>query len=175
MNPGSITSLQRKTKLQQNISFSFEKFGSHLELSADDQTLLQEARNATALAYAPYSQFKVGAAAKLSDHSIILGSNQENASYGATISAERVLLSTISSMAPHAHIITLAISYKTLHGTDANPISPCGICRQALLEHEMRHKTQFRIILSGQTASVWILNNASSLLPLAFSSDNLIE
>ena len=154
-------------------TINIEKFTSDKELVADDAALLARARQATKLAYAPYSNFYVGSAAKLTNGEIIVGSNQENVSYGATVCAERVLLASLSTIYPKETIQTLAVS--TLkHNSDNNkPVSPCGICRQVLLEHENLAKHKIRIIMSGQEGEVWIVDSASSLLPLAFTEKDL--
>ena len=156
--------------MKQTITTVIEQLDSDSELSAADLDLLNQARATTKLAYAPYSNFNVGAAAKLSNGNVVLGSNQENASYGATICAERVLLASLSVTHTGEHIATIAISYNNINGLSDKPISPCGICRQSLLEHEMNSKHQLRIIMSGLSGKIWIVNGAVSLLPLGFSS-----
>src|SRR6476659_11135712 len=97
---------------QKKFEFSFEVYAGIDELNADDQQLLIEARNITDKAYAPYSNFHVGAAAKLSNNKIVTGTNQENASYPVGICAERVLLSAVSAIHPGTAIETMAVSYQ---------------------------------------------------------------
>jgi cytidine deaminase len=157
----------------QQYNFSFEVYNSVEALSEPDSLLLQKARTITAQAYAPYSQFKVGAAAKLANGQIVTGTNQENASYPTGICAERVLLSAIASLFPNMAINTIAISYNNTNGQSNHPISPCGICRQSLTEYEQRVKQPIRIILSGMEGEVYIIQKASQLLPLFFGSDDL--
>ena len=123
---------------RQKFEFSFEVFENIDELDQQDQQLLIEARRATQNAYAPYSNFHVGAAAKLSNGQIITGSNQENASFPVGICAERVLLSAASSLHPNAAIETMAVSYQCETIKSNHPISPCGMCRQSLQEFESR-------------------------------------
>lgn len=159
--------------MQETINLNIHKFASVEALSASDQNLLKSAQDATNLSYAPYSKFRVGAAALLSNGEIVLGSNQENVSYGGTICAERTLLGVVATLAPKEHILTIAISYRNENGSDNTPISPCGICRQSLLEHQNQHKCTLRIIMSGRTGEVWILDDAAKLLPLAFSENDL--
>lgn len=159
--------------MKQTITTVIEQLDTDDELSAADLELLNQARSATQLAYAPYSNFKVGAAARLSGGGVVLGSNQENASYGATICAERVLLASLSVTHPSEHVTTIAISYNNIDGLNSKPISPCGICRQSLLEHEINHRHQLRIIMSGLNGKVWIVDSATSLLPLGFSRLNM--
>src|SRR6266852_5256373 len=119
-------------------TFSFEVYDSDQELSSTDASLLKEARLATQKAYAPYSHFRVGAAARLLNGEIVSGANQENAAFPAGLCAEGVLLATASSLYPGIGIDTLAVSYVNDRGTSDRPISPCGICRQSLQEFEQR-------------------------------------
>jgi cytidine deaminase len=158
-------------------SFSYEEYASIDELAEADKLLLQKARDNTKNAYAPYSNFFVSAITALADGNVVASTNQENASYPVGICAERALLSTVSSLKPNAVINTIAIAY---HNTNADtssnqPVSPCGMCRQALKEYEERVKHPIRLILSGMEGHVFIVEKASQLLPLGFSSDNLFK
>jgi cytidine deaminase len=158
---------------EQKFEFSFEVYDSIDELNVDDRQLLIEARNVTDKAYAPYSNFLVGAAAKLSDDEIVTGTNQENASYPVGICAERVLLSAVSSLHPGIAIETMAVSYQSKKIKSDHPISPCGMCRQALQEFEGRAGKPIRLVLGGMEGKVFVIKSASQLLPLAFSSEEL--
>lgn len=154
-------------------SFSFEVYDSIEELPEEDAWLLNEAREVTQHAYAPYSHFHVGAVAKLSNGEIVAGSNQENASFPVGLCAERVLLASASSLYPKVPIESMAISYQAANGDSDHPISPCGICRQSLQEFEMRVKHPIRLILGGMEGKIYVIPKASSLLPLAFTSEEL--
>ena len=158
---------------KQKVEFSFEVYDNIDELTADDQQLLNTAREVTKKAYAPYSNFHVGAAAKLSNGKIITGSNQENASFPVGICAERVLLSAASSLYPDTSMETLAVSYQSNVVKRAHPISPCGMCRQALQEFELRGGKAIRLILGGMEGKIYVINSATQLLPLAFTSEEL--
>ncbi len=153
--------------------FDFKIYDSIEDLAKEDADLLKEARKATQSAYAPYSNFKVGAFAKLVNGESISGTNQENASYPAGICAERTLMSTASVLYPNVGIKTIAISYNNLNGKSDQPISPCGICRQSFVEFQQRTKTSIRIIMSGMEGKIQVIENASNLLPLSFSSDDM--
>jgi cytidine deaminase len=144
-------------------------------LSAEDKDLLLRARSATKNAYAPYSGFFVSAVAKLKDNSIFHGTNQENASFPAGLCAERVLLATISASQSNAQIETIAISYDSNNVPTDNPLAPCGICRQSLIEYEARFKCQVRLLLSGQTGQIFEIKSVSDLLPFAFRPKNLLQ
>ncbi len=156
--------------IKKDIPFSLEVYADAAELTDSDRHLLEQARAATAQAYAPYSNFKVGAAAILTDGTIVTGTNQENASYPVGICAERVLLSAVASQFGGAGIAAMAISYNNLKGESGSPISPCGICRQSLAEYEDRTHQPIKIILGGLKGEVYVIEKAHYLLPLTFTS-----
>lgn len=159
---------------ESKIEFSYEVYDDITELREKDAWLLKEARVVTEQAYAPYSNFHVGAVAMLENGEVVAGTNQENASYPVGICAERVLLGSVATLHPRIAIETIAISYNSETVKSDHPISPCGMCRQALLEYETRVKQPIRLILSGQEGKVFIIKNASQLLPFAFTSSELI-
>jgi cytidine deaminase len=153
--------------------FNYKVYDSIEELPEDQQWLLQEARGVTELAYAPYSHFQVGAVAKLANGEIVAGSNQENASFPVGLCAERVLLASISSLFPKVSVETIAISYKGEGHPSDHPISPCGICRQSLQEFESRVDHPIQLVLGGLSGPVYVIDSATLLLPLAFTSEEL--
>lgn len=155
-------------------NFSFQVYASINELTQQDAALLTKARAATANAYAPYSHFNVGTAALLGNGKIVTGTNQENASYPVGICAERTLLSTVANVFPGAGIVTMAISYFNSNGNSATPVAPCGMCRQALTEYENRTQQSIRLILSGMSGEIFIIENAGQLLPFSFSKNDLL-
>ena len=157
----------------EEVKFSILLYDSIDELNDEDAMLLREARNVTQFAYAPYSNFKVGAFAKLVNGKTVSGTNQENASFPAGICAERTLLSTASSLFPGVGVDTIAISYNNLNGKSDRPVSPCGICRQSLVEFQDRTKKQIRIMLSGMEGKIQVIENAKDLLPLVFGADDM--
>lgn len=159
--------------MEHKYEFQYEVFNDISELSEDDAWLLTEAREVTEQAYAPYSNFYVGAVAILENGEVVAGTNQENASYPVGICAERVLLGSVATIHPDVPIKTIAISYNSEEVKSDHPISPCGMCRQALLEYETRTKKPIRLILSGQEGKVYIIKTARFLLPFAFTSDEL--
>ena len=141
---------------KEELKFTIEVYDSSDELKEDDAFLLSEARSVTQFAYAPYSNFQVGAVAKLVNGEIVSGTNQENASYPAGICAERSLLSAAASNHPGIAIETMAVTYNNLKGDSDTPVSPCGICRQSLSEFQNRFQKPIRIILSGMNGKVQI-------------------
>ena len=154
---------------QKSVSFSFQQYDSLEDLPESFQKLLAAAKNATHQSYAPYSGFRVGAAALIENGEIVAGSNQENASLPVGLCAERVTLSAASSAFPDKKIIALAISAFDAAKNVDHPVSPCGLCRQSLLEYEHRFKNPISIILQGMSGPVYVIPSASSLLPLAFT------
>src|SRR4029079_3945226 len=116
---------------ENKFEFNYKVFESIDELPEDQRRLLKEARQVTENAYAPYSNFQVGAVARLVNGEMVTGSNQENASFPVGLCAERVLLATVSSQYPRVPIDAIAVSYKSEEHKSDHPISPCGICRQS--------------------------------------------
>jgi cytidine deaminase len=160
--------------MEQKFEFAYEVYNDIKELKKEDAELLTKARTVTKNAYAPYSNFYVGAVAKLSNGEIVSGTNQENASFPVGICAERVLLGNAATLFPGVAIDTLAISYDSKEVKSDHPISPCGMCRQSLLEYETRTDKPIRLILAGQEGKIYVVNTVKFLLPFAFTSDELI-
>jgi cytidine deaminase len=160
---------------KQDYHFAYEVYDSISDLSEEDKWLLDEAREVTQHAYAPYSRFQVGAVAKLSNGEIVAGSNQENASFPAGLCAERVVLASVSSLYPKVPIEKMAISYFNNNGESNHPISPCGICRQALQEFTQKTSMPIRLILGGMHGKVYIIPDATMLLPLSFTAEDLLK
>ena len=155
-------------------SFSYEVFNSIEDLNKEDAWLLQHAKETSKAAYAPYSNFQVGAAARLLNGEIVKGTNQENAAYPVGLCAERVLLSTASTLYPQVPVESIAISYRSSKVKSDHPITPCGICRQSLQEYEQRLHNPIRLILGGMEGKVIIIEKASLLLPLSFTASDLL-
>lgn len=159
---------------EHKFEFQYEVYNDINELTKEDAELLTKARTVTKQAYAPYSNFFVGAVAKLNNGETVAGTNQENASYPVGICAERVLLGNAATLYPNVSIDTLAISYDSKEVPSDHPISPCGMCRQALLEYETRTEKPIRMILAGQEGKVYIVKTVRYLLPFAFDSSELM-
>lgn len=153
--------------------FSFEEYENIDELGQIEAALLKVARKLTGNAYAPYSQFLVGAVARLTNGEIITGTNQENASFPVGLCAERALLASAATLFPDVPIEMMAISFRSLNGESNHPISPCGMCRQAMQEFEERTNSPIRLVLGGQDGKVIVIESSSMLLPLAFTGREL--
>ena len=142
------------------------------ELPDADRLLLSEARKITKLAYAPYSGFHVGAAVLLGNGKIFTGNNQENSAYPSGLCAERVALFYANANHPESEVKSIAVSAAKNGILVDDSVKPCGSCRQALAETEVRFGQPIRIILDGQD-SILVLNGVESLLPLSFSKKAL--
>lgn len=143
------------------------------ELSTDDRSLVDAARQATKSSYAPYSHFNVGAAVRLAGGEIVCGSNQENAAYPSGLCAERTALFSAGASHPDEAIEAMAIAARNQDGELTRPISPCGACRQVMLETETRFSSAMRIILYGAECCYIIEGGAKELLPISFDADFL--
>jgi len=141
----------------------------HDELNTADRHLVEVAVKATERSYAPYSHFNVGAAILLDNGEIVPGSNQENAAFPSGTCAERTAAYWAHSTYPDARMKAIAIAARGTDGEQlATPVSPCGACRQALLEYETLAGAPVRVLLVGR-GSVYVLPSVKSLLPLAFT------
>lgn len=137
------------------------------ELQTSDEELVRCAMKATYHSYSEYSHFCVGAALRLDDGRIVIGANQENAAFSATLCAERSAIFAAQAQYPDHHIEALAIAARNENGFLADPISPCGECRQVMLGIEDRYKKSMRLLLYG-TKFVYCVERAANLLPLSF-------
>lgn len=143
------------------------------ELPKADIELVERAKEMTATSYSPYSHFCVGAALLLEDGQVFTGSNQENAVFPVGLCAERTTYFAAAANAPSVPPVTLAIAARNAGGFLSRPVTPCGSCRQALLEAETRFGKPIRILLYG-TEGVYVVPNVRSLLPLTFDGSELV-
>lgn len=137
------------------------------ELSEEDRQLVEKAVEATNNAYAKYSNFRVGAAVRLENGLLMKGANQENAAFPVTLCAERTAIFAAQANYPEQPITAIAIAAKNENGLLSEPITPCGSCRQVMLEIEDRYKRPLRILLYGQNG-VYIVDTVKDLMPLSF-------
>lgn len=150
---------------------AYERYEQIEALSTSDQELFQAALDARERAYAPYSSYRVGAALQLGDGRIVSGNNQENAAYPSGLCAERVALFHAKSQEPDAHIQTLLVVTQADGLPD--PASPCGSCRQVMVEYESLQDAPMRIILADTSGRSLHIQRASDLLPFCFTCEQL--
>ncbi len=158
---------------KQKISFDLTIFDDLQELSAEHQKLMLSAIDARINAYAPYSSFQVGAAIQLANGEIVTGSNQENASYPSGLCAERVAIFYAGAKFPNVPIQAIAISATSLNHVVDKPAAPCGNCRQAISEYEIKQEQPIAILMMGETGQILKCNALADILPLAFNSSFL--
>ena len=142
------------------------------ELPEEERELVNTAIKATDNAYADYSHFYVGAALRLSDGTVVIGANQENAAYPSGLCAARTAIFAAQANHPDKHITCLAIAARNDNGLLKSPITPCGACRQVIVGVEDRYKKPIKIMLYG-TDGVYCLESARDLMPLSFIDDSM--
>ncbi len=138
------------------------------KLPEDVQRLMAEAHIIRLKAYAPYSNFLVGAALLLDTGDIVSGNNQENASYPSGLCAERTAIYYAGAQYPDSKILKMALTAGSAKSQTATPIPPCGACRQAIAEYEVKQDAPIEIYFMGVTGKVAKSNSLSDLLPLIF-------
>lgn len=154
--------------MEKKLTIEYTQLSDWKDLKFSDQQLVREAERVLKTAYAPYSKFSVGASVLLSNGEIITGSNQENIAYPSGLCAERVALFYAGSNFPNEKVETLCVVAKGDLVDVETILSPCGGCRQVMVETESRQEKTYRVIMVSQNGSVVIFNSATELLPLAF-------
>ncbi|MBT3174080.1 MAG: cytidine deaminase [Lentimicrobiaceae bacterium] len=158
---------------EKEVVIKYGEYQNKEDLGVEDSKLVLSANEATNNSYAPYSDFKVGAAILLDNGEIIKGTNQENSAYPSGLCAERVAIFFANSQFPDAVIKSIAIASQTDRFESDEPISPCGSCRQVISEAENRQKSKIRVIMSGNKCVTRIVEGIENLLPFGFQEDKL--
>jgi cytidine deaminase len=158
---------------KRHVGFDLIVYSSVQELAPEDLSLLQKAREVREGAYAPYSGFKVGAALLLESGEVVVGSNQENASFPSGLCAERVAVFQAGARFPDTPIKCIAITASGRVAKLSIPAAPCGNCRQSLLEYETRQGFPIRILMQGEAGAIYECPSVASLLPLGFDGSFL--
>lgn len=155
------------------IESKFIVYDSLKETSKGVQDLMLKAIQVRDNAYAPYSKFNVGAALLLENGVVITGSNQENASYPSGLCAERTAIYYAGAQYPDIKILEIAISATSKNTPTKDPIPPCGACRQAISEYEVKQNTPISIYFMGESGKVVKSNSLANLLPWVFDKSVL--
>ncbi len=158
---------------KKKISFELLVFDSVEELSSEDRRLMQTAVEARKNAYAPYSNFQVGAALLLENGEVVIGNNQENASYPSGLCAERVAIFQAGAKYPGIVMKSIAISAASANCKVDRPAAPCGNCRQSISEYEVKQERPIQLLMMGETGEVLKCSSVADILPLAFNSSFL--
>ena len=155
------------------ISSSFILYQNSRELSEVENELLQKAIEARTNAYAPYSKFFVGASVLMDDGSVFTGNNQENAAYPSGVCAERVAIWTAMSQLPHGKIKKIFITAASSKTEVNKPVAPCGSCRQAIAEYEIKQETDIEVFFTGKSGKIIKAHSIKDLLPWLFDKSLL--
>ena len=155
------------------IESSFTVYDSLDETSVEVQELMHKAIKVRDNAYAPYSKFNVGAALLLENGEVITGSNQENASYPSGLCAERTAIYYAGAQYPNVRILEMAITATSKKTPTTNPIPPCGACRQAISEYEVKQDKPIVIYFMGESGKVIKSDSLANLFPLVFDKSVL--
>lgn len=142
------------------------------QLPIASQQVLMKARKVSEHAYAPYSDFHVGAAIRLESGEIIQASNQENVSFPVGVCAERLVLGYAGANYPDLAVEELAIVAKRKGDSVWASVSPCGLCRQAINETEMRYQKEISILVQNPDGSILRFKGIKNLLPFTFKDLN---
>lgn len=156
-----------------SLNANIEVYSGIKELNKADKALLKAAKKSLKDAYAPYSKFKVGAALRLKNGKVVIGSNQENASFPLTLCAERVAIFAAAAKYPTEAVEAIAITATSGSQVLDKPVTPCGSCRQVISESEYRFKQDIRVILHGEKGEVYVLHSIKDILPLTFDANFL--
>lgn len=156
--------------MEKNLTIQFYEFDSWKSLSHSDRELVEKAYQISQNAYAPYSEFHVGASIRMENGEVLTGSNQENIAYPSGLCAERVVLFFAGSQFPNTKIETICVVAKGDLLPFDKILSPCGACRQVMLETEIRQTAPMRVILVSQNEKTLVFKNVKDLLPFAFGT-----
>ena len=153
--------------------FTYQVFQHLEEIPGEDREVLEQAVEAREKAYAPYSEFLVGASIRLKNGRIIAANNQENAAYPSGMCAERTAIYMAGATYPSEKIEMIAISSRSKNHPTTAPNASCGACRQAMLEYELNQESPIRIYFFGEQGEIWCVNSLRDLIPLFFDSKAL--
>ncbi|MFO7825895.1 MAG: cytidine deaminase [Cyclobacterium sp.] len=141
-------------------------------LDAIRLNLLQLANKAAALAYAPYSHFRVGAAVILEDGQTFWANNQENICFPVGVCAERILLGYTHANFPDLKPEILLITAKTPDNSSSATVTPCGLCRQSISEYERKFNSPIEILMNRPDGTLLRAYGIQNLLPFQFDDLN---
>lgn len=165
--------------LHKQLSIDYSVFDTIDELALDEQELVRAAHKATSTSYSPYSNFEVGSAVQLQDGSILTGSNQENASYGLAVCAERTALFAAGIQGEKDSVRKIAIVAHMANTPDTQqrtqPVAPCGACRQVIKEYEDLSGQPMIILCAAWNGKIFRFEGIDPLLPLPFGPSDFID
>lgn len=159
-------------RVSQQINIAFELLDDASTLPVDEQSLLEAAMEASKGAYVPYSHFKVGCAVLLASGEVMTGNNQENPAFPSSLCAERTVLYYVGSQQKGDQLRKIAIRADSFDKPILSPVTPCGACRQVMLEYERQSGQPLVVLMQGKEGQILKLKGvAASLLPFGFDID----
>ena len=151
------------------LDISYQEYTSLEEMQPEDRSLALAAIDAMKGAYAPYSNFCVGAAVRLEDGTVVTGANQENAAFPSGLCAERTAMFSAGAAFPDKAMVSIAVAGGTAGALDPEPASPCGACRQVMAQYQTKGGRDMSIILAGRD-KIYKFGRVDDLLPLIFKN-----
>lgn len=151
------------------LSIDYQEYASLEELDPQDLELVRAAQEAQKSSYAPYSGFNVGAAVRLDDGTIVVGSNQENSAYPSGLCAERTAMFAAGTTHPGKAMVSIAILGGFGYRMDETPCTPCGACRQVMAEYQTLAQRPMSVIMAGTRKSLKF-SRVDDILPFIFNS-----
>ena len=155
---------------KKSINIEYLEYDSIDALKNEEIDLIKVAEDNLQNAYAPYSKFKVSAVCMLEDGTIVKGTNQENGAYPSGLCAERVAAFSAKSQFPDKKVTKIVI---ITEDTTLTPVSPCGACRQVLVEYELAQNQPIELVVKSGNSKVWKFESVASILPFAFDGEFL--
>jgi len=155
---------------KKSLNIEYLEYDSVTDLNSEERELITQADENLKNAYAPYSKFKVSAVCKMEDGGVVKGTNQENGAYPSGLCAERVAIFAAKSQFPDKNVDKIVI---TTEQTTRSPVSPCGACRQVLIEYELAQNQSIVLIVKSGDSKVWKFKSVKDILPFAFDGEFL--
>ena len=157
---------------KKSLNIEFVEYDTTNGLDNDLLSLINQAEGNLQNAYAPYSNFKVSAVCKMQNGKTISGTNQENGAYPSGLCAERVAIFAAKSQFPNQNVDKIVITTEQSSGL---PVSPCGACRQVLIEYELAQNQPIELILKSGSSKIWHFKSIKDILPFAFDGATILK
>ncbi len=158
--------------ITKKIEINYNEYDSISELSAPDKELMEKAIETLGGSYAPYSNFNVAAAVRMTDGTIVTGANQENIAYPSGLCAERTAIFSAHAQFPKENITAIAIVSAQDDVLLPTPVAPCGACRQVMAESQMRYGKPVRVLLGG-SGRIIEFSSVDGILPYVFNNEEV--
>jgi len=155
---------------KKSLNIEYLEYDSAKVMDSEERDLITQADENLKNAYAPYSKFRVSAVCQMEDGVVVKGTNQENGAYPSGLCAERVAIFSAKSQFPDKKVDKIVV---TTELTTSSPVSPCGACRQVLIEYELTQNQPIELIMKSGDSKVWKFKSVKDILPFAFDGEFL--